>query len=190
MHDHDHANSLSIGGPNGIRISAPAAPARRTSDAPTRLADPRTSVAVQRGLAAHGRLIVGGVAILGGVVLLSWLALVSSLALPGLLVLPGVVAAAALWIAAAVIHVIARDSRRSLAAAREQRILALAARTPGPLTVVEVARALDLSLADAEAALTAMSRGGHMDADIDLDSGRLQFSLAARPASLAQDLRP
>ncbi|MFZ6180264.1 hypothetical protein [Nannocystis pusilla] len=189
MHDHDHAATFSLGGPNGIRIHQ-AAPASKEPVPQARLADARTRGLVQRGLATHGRLVVIAVAVLGSVVLLSWIGLVSSLSLPGLLYLPGIAIAAALWVAAGVIHVLSRGSQRSLDAAREQQILALAARVRGPLTIADVAHALRLSLAEAEAALTEMSRSGHVHADVDLDTGLLQFSLAVRPASLAQDHRP
>jgi len=187
MHDSDISSSISLGGPNGIRIGQ-AAPVEREYAHSVRLADRRASGTIQRSLATHGRFVVGGLASLGAVVLLSWIALVSSLSLPGLLYLPGVVVAGVLWTAAAAIHRLSGESRHALAAARERDILGLAMRARGPLTVADVAHVLGLSLAEAEAALTAMSRTGHVIPDIDLDTGLLRFSLSARPAVLSQEL--
>lgn len=187
MRDSDTSASITLGGPGGIRIER-AAPMRREHAHSPRLPDRRTRGMIQRSLATHGRIVVVGLASLGAVVLLSWIVLVSSLSLPGLLYLPGVVAAGVSWIAAGAIHGLSRGSRQVLAAARERDILRLATRAPGPLTVADVAHALGISLAAAEAALTAMSRAGHVIPDVDLDTGLLQFSLSARPAVQPQEL--
>jgi hypothetical protein len=123
-------------------------------------------------------------------VLVAWIAIIAGFSLPWPLYLPGIFVAGVLWLVASVLYSIARSSRRTVAAAIEHRILELAARTPGPLTIPDTARALGLSLADAEAALVDMARAGHVITDVELDTGHLHFTLPIRLASAPQDIRP
>jgi hypothetical protein len=70
----------------------------------------------------------------------------------------------------------ARRRQRDVAArALEQRIFLLAKKQNGDLTVSEVAASLGVSVADADAALTRMSDGTRITAEIDESAGVLHF---------------
>lgn len=119
-----------------------------------------------RGLRLLGALTLGvGVA----------LAAVSAALLPGAL---GVAAAVVLGGAGAGLGGLAlRAGARASAQApaeREGRILALARRADGVLTVTEVAEKLGMSMTDADAALTAMADGSRVVAELT-DDGRVEF---------------
>jgi hypothetical protein len=130
---------------------------------------------LQRLIATQGRAVALALIGAGGLVLLTGTALIGGFNLPGLLYIPVLIAMAVLWLGALALHVLHGASRRALARSTEQRILQFAAETGRPLTVPDVARSLGLSLAEAEAALMGMAGSGHSSADVDLDTGELQF---------------
>jgi hypothetical protein len=179
MRPSDQVHELSVGGPHGIRLRSVNQPAYDRPAAGPRLPLRLTGMN-QSWLAAHGRLIVGGLAGVGVAVMASWAAVVAGLSLPWQLYLPGLFVSVALWIAAGLLHAFVQNSRRALAAQIEREILHLASRAAAPLTVPDTARALGLSLHDAESALSAIARAGHMTADVDLDTGDLLFRLSTR----------
>ena len=119
-----------------------------------------------RGLRLFGALTLGfGVA----------LAAVSAALLPGAL---GVAAAVLFGGSGAAIGGLAlRAGAKASAgapAARERRILALARRSGGVLTVTDAAEGLGVPLAEADAALTAMADGSRVIAELTED-GRVEF---------------
>jgi len=72
-----------------------------------------------------------------------------------------------------------------VSAALQQRILQAAHEAGGRLTVTGVARTLNISLEDAEAALGSMSKSGYVDVEIDSDSGVVQYAFREMVSSRA-----
>lgn len=185
MHDFDRSNGISLGGPHGIRLpdGRPVEPPHSLATVEQRFARARAYGPGPNWLAAHGRLVAGAVAGVGILVLTAWCVVAAQLSLPWLFYLPGLFVALVLGIAAGLLRVLARRSRRALADRTERAILHLAARTAVPLTIPDTARALGLSLAEAEAALSDMARAGHVATELDMDTGTLHFRfLTALPA--------
>jgi len=178
MPEHEAQPVISVGGPLGIHLHTGQPPpatglAATSASIPLRMA----AGGLQRWIAAHGRTAALVIVGLGCAVLALATALIRGMDLPGLLYIPALLATGTLWIGALAAYAVHRASRRALATATERQILHLAAQTGRPLTVPEVARSLGLSLNDAEAALTTMARAGHTTADVDLDTGHLQFTV-------------
>ena len=141
-----------------------------------------TGKARGRGLRLFGALTLGfGVA----------LAAVSAALLPGAL---GVAAAVLLGGTGAAVGGLAlRAGAKASAgapAARERQLLALARRADGVLTVTEAAEGLGVSLAEADAALTAMADGSRVVAELT-DDGRVEFVFRElRVAALGEGTAP
>jgi hypothetical protein len=120
---------------------------------------PEARAAAQRGGAA-GLRILGGMAvaagILGAAVAAALVAGIPGIVLAAIVALAGVTTGALAMRAGAKTSI---SAERTIAAAREQAILSLAGKRKGIVTATEVARELRLSVADADAALTAMADG-------------------------------
>lgn len=187
MSQQDHDHGIFVGGRHGIHLhgTRPVAPETTSSLSPHWSSVLPGRGQLQRSIAAHGRAIALAFVGAGCLVLLAATALIGGLGLPGLLYIPALTAVGALWLAALALHVVHGASRRALARSTEQQILQLSARMGRPLTVPDVARSLGLSLAEAEAALLGMAGNGYSSADVDLDTGELQFVIPPH-----HDLRP
>jgi len=140
-------------------------------------------------MAAYGHLGAAALAVVSLVMVGLAVVLIESLGLPRVFYVPAGVIAGTAAVAAVAARALQGRTRRSLSAEREQEILALAARTTGPLTIADTARALGMPLTEAEEVLSGMSRAGHATADVDLETGQLQFSVPVTYQPLRQEFR-
>ena len=77
-------------------------------------------------------------------------------------------------------------SAGGLDAATERRLIDVALRYRGRVTAMAVAREIDVSISEADAALTAMARAGHVTVDNDAQTGALVYSFPEIEAGLVQ----
>jgi len=190
MRHTDEEFELVVGGPQGIRLhreqTTATGPVRGGVIAP----DPgRLLGEGQRWIAAYGHFGALVLTVLGVVALGLAVLIIEGMGLPRLLYLPAMVFGGTAWVAAIVVRGMRHRSQRSLSVAMEREILTLAARTDGPLTIAEAARVLGRPLAEVEHALNEMSRAGHATADVDLETGQLQFSVPTSNQSVRQEPR-
>ena len=170
----ERAGSLEVGGPRGIRIQS-ILPISVESVAMTRsVPQPGSLLALA---ARHPTASSIGLAVAAFAALFGPLALVLSLHLPGWLMIgPGVVGAILLGGAIAAPRGALKALSRAFGQATlEQRILELALRCGGRLTVPGTAQQLSISLNDAESSLMDLARAGHVDIDNDPSSGAVIY---------------
>lgn len=192
------SGGLSVGGPGGIRIDggqvqaggfmvsggSPApygAPYGQTAPGGPMQRSPERSLA-ELGAASsmalrHSGLLSMGLAF-AAVLLLSGAAVVISvLALPWLLITVPSLLAAGLLGGAVVVASRGRNRRftAGIEPETERRLLDLAEASRGRLTVTAAARGLGLPLAEAEQALGALARTGHVTVDNDAASGVIVY---------------
>ena len=163
-----HQQVIEVGGPGGVRVSSITPTPNNGSLAPR--GEPSTGL---RLAAAHPRLLAGGLVFVGLAVLFGPLVLISTIGLPAWLVIGPVLLSI---IAFGGAFAVARGSLAALgSSAHEQRIIDLAARFGGRLTVGLTAQQLSISLREAEDALMALVRTGHVDIDDDPDSAAVIY---------------
>jgi hypothetical protein len=176
----DQAN-LSVGGPSGIQLrdqaivvdgrimtttqsGAAGATERRTAES-VELAGVTAALARHSGAASAALLVSGVLALVGPATILI------ALGLPlALMVVPGV-AGLGMLSAALVIHKRARERRGEVDVRIEHQLLEFAVQQQGRVTVGAAARALGISMAEADDALTSLARAGHVYPDNDPETG-------------------
>lgn len=168
--------SLEVGGPGGIRINSivpgSAEPVAMTSTRPNVGSGSPLALAARHPVAVSLALGIAALSALFGP-----LALILALELPYWLMV-GPVVLATILLGAAIAAPrggLSAISRAFGQPALEQRILELALRSGGCLTVPGTARELSISLADAERALMDLARAGHVDIDNDPSSGAVIY---------------
>jgi hypothetical protein len=176
---HESRSTLSVGGPGGIviethaRASVAHTPTRPPVELTSLVGSHPLIVAAALTTSALGALVVPAVVI-------------HLLALPWLFEAPAVVAALFIALGAVAVLRRSRPAPRDTASL-EHCILDLAVHRGGTLTIADTAHALRISLADADAALTAVARAGHADVANDPLTGtvlfRFQFAGTPQPAA-------
>lgn len=168
---------LSIGGPGGVHIRVGGTPVVR----PTPEHELSTVVAFAR---SHPRAVAGGLAFAGLAMLIGPAVLISLIGLPWLLYVgPVLLSVTAFGLAAAAARgggSIGTDAREL-----ERRVLDLAVRSRGRLTVTATAHALGISLGEADAALMALVRADHVDVENDPHTGAVVYVFRDLRAQLA-----
>jgi hypothetical protein len=179
---------LSVGGPGGIQIQgtsihvsggpgapygAPppygAAPLAQAPGSEVELA--RNAARRHPGLTAAITAFVGVTSFAGAAVL------IGALGVSWLFLIPPALVSTGLFIVAGALF---SRSRRylptgGLDASTERRLLDLGVQYRGRVTVTAAARALDMTLAEADAALTALARAGHVNVENDPRTGVLVY---------------
>ncbi len=165
-----HQHTLEVG-PGGIHI-------RSTTPSLAQVPSPSSSPRAGLSLAVrHPRLLAAGLLVVDVAALIGPLVVILGLELPLWLLLGPV-----LMSVFAVLGAAAIAGGRLAAVARaydqpeiERRIIDLAARVGGRLTVALTAHELSMSLTEAEHALMALARAGHVDIDNDPDSAAVLY---------------
>jgi hypothetical protein len=140
----------------------------------TVLGEPDARVSVVPGLASSSQTPREALGI--AAIVLGGLALAAAIPLSGVaLAIALATAAVGIGGGGAIIASARRRQRDRAARTLEQRVLALAKKRDGDLTVSEVAASLNVSTADADAALTRLSDGTRITAEIDESAGVLHF---------------
>ena len=193
LHD-PNAGNISVGGPQGIHIQGgvvhtqglPLAPSQHRSSGLVldgdRLAEVpgfvRRSPGTAAAIAAFGSVLMFvapavGIAVLG----LPWL----------LYAVPALVGTA-LLIASGTLFARSRKylATGGLDAETERRLLDVGVQYRGRVTVTAAARALQISLAEADAALTALARAGHVSVDNDPKTGIIVYVFPEIEAGLLE----
>jgi hypothetical protein len=176
--------SFSVGGPGGIQIDGgrvqigggPTVGPPVLSQASAPLTAPVGSIDTTRLPELFGRhpwAIAAVLSITAGLLLSSAATVISVLQLPWLLlVLPTTFGAALLGIGGMVVlRARKRQTTGSLDPAVERKILDVAVACQGRVTVMAVARALGMPLAEADSALTVLARTGYVLVDNDPSTG-------------------
>lgn len=161
-------NELSVGGPNGIQIrnGVPQSP---------EFEPPRQDLAVATAFVReHPRVVAGGLVFAAAAMLVGPAIVISALGLSwALYIVPVIIATSSLGLAAAVGRGV--FASRPTSKALEQRILDLAMRSGGELTVSDTAHAIGIPLSEAEEGLMSMARAGHVDIDNDPHTGAVLY---------------
>ncbi len=176
--------AISVGGPGGIQITSSRIQVGggplvgSNTSMPMQAPAPTPLVAVDLTrmpelFVRHSGLIAAGLSICAGLVLLSAATVIAVLQLPWLLFAVPTAFGAALLSVAGVIALRARKRQTTggLDPEVERRILDVAVSCQGRVTVMAVARALRMPLAEADEALMVLARSGYVTLDNDPSTG-------------------
>lgn len=175
----ENRTELSVGGPSGIRISghviqtgstelAPISPASMQDQAPKQ--DLAAAMALAR---SHPRAVAAGLSLAGVAMLVGPAIVISAIGLPWLLYLgPVVMSTMAFGLSVATLRL---GPAKPDTAALEHRILDLAMRSGGQLTVASTAHALQVPMHDVEEALMSLARADHVDIENDMQTGAVIY---------------
>lgn len=178
--------AISVGGPGGIQITGgriqvgggPLVGSNTSMPMQAPAATPTPLVAVDLTrmpelFVRHSGLIAAGLSIGAGLVLLSAATVIAVLQLPWLLfAVPMAFGAALLSVAGAIaLRARKRQTTGGLDPEVERRILDVAVSCQGRVTVMAVARALRMPLAEADEALMMLARSGYVTLDNDPSTG-------------------
>jgi hypothetical protein len=184
----ENHTELSVGGPSGIRVrghviqtgSAELAP---VSPGPKQ--DLSTALALAR---SHPRAVAAGLAFAGVALLVGPAVMISVFGLPWLLyVAPVLMSVTAFGLAVAAARV---GPSKPDPAALEGRILDLAVRSGGQLTVAATAHALQLPMLDVEEALMVLARADHVEIENDMETGAVLYVFRDLRGQLGPARRP
>jgi len=179
--------ALEVGGPSGIRINGGDIQVGGTPRGGHGAPMQRMSIDLTGGpalSARHSGALAAAISVGAGTILLGTAVVISVLQLPWVLF-----AAPATFCAALVTVGLVLRSRRRITTGGvdpdvEQRILDVAMRYDGRVTVTAVAHALAMPMAEADAALSALARSGHVGIENDSASGVVVYVFSDIEAGL------
>lgn len=184
----ENRTELSVGGPSGIQIRGHVIQTGSTELAPvgpTPKQDLSTALALAR---SHPRAVAAGLSLAGVAMLVGPAVMITVLGLPWLLYVgPVMMSVAAFGLAVAAVR--AGPSKPD-PAALEHRILDLAVRSGGQLTVAATAHALQVPMHDVEEALMVLARADHVDIENDMQTGAVLYVFRDLRGQLGPARRP
>ncbi|MFV8751612.1 hypothetical protein ACNOYE_13795 [Nannocystaceae bacterium ST9] len=175
----ENETELIIGGPGGIRIQGRSVQTGGSTLVPAPASNPNASNPNQElthALAmvrSHPRAFALGFSFAGVAMLVGPAVLISAIGLPWLLYLAPV--GLALTSFGVAIGLARSGPSKQSHVELEHRIIDLAIRSGGQLTVIATAHALKISLGEAEEALMALARANHVDIENDMQTGAVLY---------------
>jgi hypothetical protein len=169
----ENRTELSVGGPSGIQIRGHVIQTGSTELAPIS-ATPKQDLSTALELArSNPRAAAAGLALAGVAMLVGPAIVIPVLGLPWLLYMgPVLISTIAFGLSVAVLRA---GPTKPDTAALEHRILDLAMRSGGQLTVAATAHALQMPMHDVEEALMGLARADHVDIENDMHTGAVLY---------------
>jgi hypothetical protein len=193
----ENQTELSVGGPAGIQIRGHVIQTGSTELAPINTVNTVSPVgaAPKQDLSAalalvrkHPQAVAAGLALAGVAMLVGPAIVIGAIGLPWILYLgPIVMSTTAFGLSVAALR--AGPSKPDHAAL-EQRILDLAVRSGGQLTVAATAHALQLPMRDVEETLRGLARADHVEIENDTETGAVLYVFRDLRGQLGPGKRP